>query len=107
MLRNKIFMCSLQVKNLLFCTFALNMYGSDLWCRFLQSSMNRIRVAYNNTYRILFNLPKDVSISSLMVLNNIPTFQSLIRKNMGNFLIRCFNCPNMLLQALVSSNDFY
>ena len=61
MLRSKFSCCYVVVKNCLFRTFGSAMYGIDLWSSYLQSCHNRIRVAYNNAYRILFNLTWKIS----------------------------------------------
>ena len=78
-LRSKFSDCSKNVKNYLFRTFMYSFYGSSIWSSYRQSTFHRLRVSYNNAYRILFNLRRRVSISSTLVQNNIPvcTFQAL------------------------------
>ena len=105
-LRRKFFCCSKAVKNCLFRTFVSCLYGSTVWCMYRKSMLNRLRVGYNNAYRILFNLPRRTSMSTTLVQNNVPTFHALIRKHTVNFMLRCINSCNVWLSALVRSSDF-
>ena len=106
MLRSKFSCCSVVVKNCLFRTFCSAKYGVGLWSSYLQSCHNRIRVAYNNAYRILFNLPRKISISTIMVQNRITSFQSIRRKGTAMFLTRCHLSTNEYIYNTVGSDDF-
>ena len=106
MLRCKFSCCSVVVKNCLFRTFCSAMYGVGLWSSYLHSCHNRIRVAYNNAYRILFNLPRKISISTIMVRNRIPSFQSIRRKGMAMFSTRCHLSINEYIYNTVRCDDF-
>ena len=88
-LRTGFFKYSVNVKNILFRYFSSSIYGINLWCRYSASSINCLRVAYNNAYRILFKLPRRIHINETMVNNGISTFYSLMRKHTANFIIRC------------------
>ena len=57
MLRTRFFKCSVNAKNILFRYFCFSIYGINFSYRYPTSSINRLPVAYNNAYRILFNLP--------------------------------------------------
>ena len=93
--------CSKAVKNCLFRTFVSCLYGSTVWCVCRKSTVNRLRVGYNNAYRILFNFPRRTSMSTMLVQNNVPTFHALIRKHIANFMLRCINSCNVWLSSLV------
>ena len=69
MLRARFSKCSDNVKNILFGYFCSSIYGINLWCRNPASSINRLRVAYGNAYRILFNLPRRIHMNETMVNN--------------------------------------
>ena len=43
----------------------------QLWNNFLSSSLKRIPVAYNNSFRFLHGLPRYLSARKHQVLNNI------------------------------------
>ena len=108
MLRTRFFKCSVNAKNILFRYFCSSIYGINLWCRYPASSINHLRVAYNNAYRILFNLPRRIHINETMVNNGISTFHSLIRKHRptANFIIRCKHSPNAYIQQIFGSACF-
>ena len=106
MLRRKFRFCSNTVKNCLFRTFCFAMYGLNLWCLYLKSCMDRTRVAYNNAYRILFNLPRQISITTVMVRNNISTFEAIRKKSVAIFVTRCYHSSNKYIVALVRCDDF-
>ena len=53
-----IFRCSRVVKNHLFRSYCTSFYSSQLWCKYSKSPMYRLRVAYNDSYRIFHNLPR-------------------------------------------------
>ena len=74
--------CSFDVKNLLFKSYCANFYGSHLWSNYLKSSFHSIRVAYNDCYRILHNLPRYTSAREFQIINDIPTFEALLRKTL-------------------------
>ena len=42
--------------------------------------MNKLRIAYNNSPRILLNIPKNNSASEMFVCLNIPSFGELLKK---------------------------
>ena len=96
--------CSFEVKNLLFKSYRTNFYGSHLWSKYLKSSFHSIRVAYNDCYRMLHNLPinRYTSARELQVINYIPTFEALLRKNLYNFINRCLNSSNFLVTNMMN-----
>jgi len=51
--------CSNPVKNVLYCSFCTPMYAPQLWCNFMKSCMQRLRVAYNCGCRALYNLESE------------------------------------------------
>ena len=105
MLRTRFFKCSVHVKNI-FCYFCSSICGINLWCCYPASSINRLRVAYNNAYRILFSLPRRIHVNETMVNNGISTFYSLMRKHTANFIIRCKHSPNAYIQQIFGSACF-
>ena len=69
-LRSKFHNCSSQVKNALFCSYCMSMYSVHLWCKFKISSLNRVRIAYNNV-RILHNIPGQESTRTRQIQSKI------------------------------------
>ena len=77
--------CSIQVKTRLFKSFCSNLYCCQLWSTFTKRSLTKIRVAYNNCFRRLFNLSRRCSISTMFVVYDVLSFGELLRKNIFNF----------------------
>ena len=69
--------------------------------------MNRLRVAYNDSYRILHNLPRSSSARAHQVQSNILTFDALIRKYIFSFISRCLKSENIFISSLMSSDVWY
>ena len=69
---------SLTSKIVLFKAYCTPMYGCQLWSSSFQYSLNKLKVAYNDGFRLLLNEPR--CASSLFVYHNVPTFDALIRK---------------------------
>ena len=55
--------CSNDIKATLFNAYCSNLYCSQLWCSFKKSSMRRIEVAYNNSFKHLIGLSRYESTS--------------------------------------------
>ena len=89
-LRSKFYNCSNQVKNVLFRSYCMSMYSVHLWCKFKISSLNRVRIAYNNSFRILHNIPRQESARTRQIQSNIKTFDALIRNYLYSFFKRSF-----------------
>ena len=99
--------CSLEVKNYLFKHFCMPFYGSHLWCNYRKYNFSRLRVAYNDSYRILHHIPRCVSASNHQVQSNIDTLDALIRKYIFSFTNRCINSQNIFIMSLMSSDLWY
>ena len=80
--------CSDHVKSKLCWSFCSNMYCSHLWSSFKKSSFNKVRVAYNNCFRMLFKLPRACSASHMFVYNSVLSFGELLRKSVYNFILK-------------------
>ena len=78
-LRSKFHNCSSQIKNVLFRSYCMSIYSVYLWCKFKISTFNRVRIAYYNSFRILHNIPRQVSARTRQIQSNIKTFDALIR----------------------------
>ena len=61
----------LPVKCYLFKTYCLNLCCAPLWYNFTLTAMKKINIAYNNSIRGLFFLPKHNSASEMCVNLNI------------------------------------
>ena len=102
MLLRQFNLCSFDVKLMLFNAFCTNMYCSAMWCDFKVSTMNRIRVAYNNSFRKLICLPRWCSASAMFAFHSVLSFNELQRKIVFNFRQRILQSCNLLIQDVVS-----
>ena len=58
---------------------------------------------YNDSFRILNNLPHYLSARQAQIHDHLPTFDASIQKILymqSNFIHRCFKSKNMLVMAL-------
>ena len=79
------------------CHYSVKMYVSQLWCDFRKAYIQRLLTAYNVGCRAPQNLPWRASVSNHQVQCNIPTFETLLRKNVYLFLQRCRNSDGCAL----------
>ena len=105
-LKTCFYKCSTKIKNVLFRTYCSSMYACQLWNKFLSSSLKRIRVAYNYSFRFLHGLARYVSAREQQVLNNITTFNAILRKMFCSFIYRCYDSNNRSIFSLMTSECF-
>ena len=98
--------CNISVKTQLFKTYCTNFYCGHLWSDFSSKCYNKLRVAYNNVFRALFNFERDVSISSSMLELNINHFSIIMRKQIYNFMCRLESSENLLIYTILTSKYF-
>ena len=96
--------CSEPVKNVVFRTYCMPMYSTHLWCNYLKSSYNKIRVAYNNAFRLLHDIPRYVSTRLCQIYANIPTFDAYIRNCRYGFYRRIELSENLIIIAIANSD---
>ena len=96
--------CSLEVKNYLFKYFCMPFHESHLWCNYRKYNFSRLRVAYNDSYRILHHIPRCVSDRNHQVQSNIDILYALIRKHIFSFINRCMNSENIFIMSTCGIN---
>ena len=106
-LKTRFFKCSIEVKNILFRAHCMCFYASQLWCNYSTSAINRLKVAYNDAYRILHGMPRYHSARESQIYYNIDSFHALQRKITYKFVERCHLSQNLWLKMLMSSDCFY
>ena len=95
--------CSIDVKIVLFNSYCTPLYCSYLWTDYRKTSFSKIRVAFNNAYRRIFGLSNRSSASAMYANYNICNFETILRKNIYNFIQRLENCTNSIIQVLMQS----
>ena len=106
MLNRKFYFCTPAVKRQLFQSYCSSIYLSFLWCKFTKSTLRSITVAYNNSFRILFQLPRFCSASAMFAMNSVLSFDALCRKQIFSFKNRVICSMNQIVTSLVNS-DYY
>jgi hypothetical protein len=98
--------CSVEVKCQLFKSYCSSMYCSNLWKSHSVKSLKRIKVAYNNVFRLLLGVTRNCSVSQLFVSHYVDSFTVLQRKLIHSFSERVLTCENVLVTTIVSSMYF-
>jgi len=99
--------CSPAVKNNLFRAYCMPMYACQLYSKYTQASMKRLRAADNNAYPIMHYTPRNVSVRPHQVIHRVTTFDALLRNNFYRFLQRCASSSNFFIRSLQMSDAFY
>ena len=73
--------CSEKIRLLLFQMYCGTMYCCSLWCRYKKGTYAKLKVAYNNAFRVFMFLPKWCSASEMFVSRRATSFEALIRKS--------------------------
>ena len=99
MLKSRFSAASLHTKCMLFNGYCTPMYGCQLWNIAYHYNYDRLRVAFNDAFRLLLDVPRWTSASSLFVLHRVPTFAAVIRKLTYSLYDCIRNSSNSLLIA--------
>ena len=103
-LKREFYSCKEQVKLLLFKLYCTSLYCSSLWCSFSKTEFSRIRVAYNNSLRILLGLPRWSSASEMFTKCDVLSFECNLRKYRCSLMRRLSESDNVLIKSVTSSN---
>ena len=66
MIINTFKFCTDEVKCNLYKTYISNFYTTQLWCNYTKAVYHKFKMAYNNTFRMFFNLDRLCSVSGEM-----------------------------------------
>ena len=82
-------------------------YASQLWCNYSTSAINRLKVAYNDVYRILLGMPRYHSARASQMYYKIDLVYALQSKITYKFVERSHLSQNLWLKMLMSSDCSY
>jgi len=99
--------CNESVKIKLFKTFCNSFYGCNLWVQYHTQAMRKLRSAYGNIFRKLFNTCDRRNTRTSMVNMCIDPAVVIIRKLAGSFYVRIFGSDNSLVSCVIQSLYFY
>ena len=100
MLARKFYWCSTAVKINLFKTYCTPLYTAPLWVYYKKASFNKLKVAYNDSLRILLRKPRWTSASELFCQSRISSFEALLRNLMYKFICRLNHSQNTIIKAI-------
>ena len=69
----------------------------------VKTALKTLRIAYNNSFKKLLDIPKYNSASEMFVCLNIPSFDELLRKYVYSFRNRLVTSQNCILISISSS----
>ena len=95
--------CSKPVLLELCKSFCTVFYCSYFWTNYKKTTFSKIRVAYNNVYHKILDVPKRGSASTMFESNGIPNFEALIRKSIFSFNYRLQTSCNSLICTIEES----
>ena len=96
--------CSIHVKLILFQCYCMCFYLLQLCFQFNLGTMNRLRVAFNNSLRRILGLPRYCSATEMCVFNRIDSFECRLRKLRVNFYIRLCRSSNYFISNYLKSD---
>ena len=98
--------CNDDAKCMLFKSFCYTLYCSSLWCNFRKSTLQRLKVNYNNIMRRLIGVPTYSSASFLFATLGVRSFYELLRANQYSIKKRVEESSNMLICNINVSDVF-
>ncbi|XP_073949395.1 uncharacterized protein [Choristoneura fumiferana] len=107
MLARRFARCSGDVKVTLFKAYCQSFYTCSLWVSYTQRTLSalRVRVQYNDAYRMLFGLPRHCSASAMFAASGTDGFHAIMRRRCASLLARLRGSPNTIVDALVGRWD--
>ena len=103
MLSRKFGKCSQEVKVRLFKAYCGNSYCGQLWSCVTAQQVQKLKVAYNNAFRIFLGLPWRCSASGMFVENHVYSFGEFTRKEVYNFWSRLISSENLIVYNVVNT----
>ncbi|XP_063366759.1 uncharacterized protein LOC134655240 [Cydia amplana] len=105
MLARRFARCTKEVKITLFKAYCQSFYTCSLWVSYTQSTLNTLRVQYNNAFRILLGLPRFCSASGMFAEHRTDGFHAIMRKRTASLMRRLRGSSNSLLRVVAERLD--
>ena len=103
----KFYMCSVEVKVMLFKTYCTSLYTAHLWTKYSNKALNDFYIAYHNVMKLFIGLPKREHNRPLCVALEIPYGPALMRNYIYKFICRLDRSENSLLLSINNSDCKY
>jgi hypothetical protein len=92
--------CSMNVKVRLFKTYCLCFYGASLWSHCSVTVMCRFKLCYHKCIKFFFGFRKHDSITQILLMLNLPSFDTLLINAERSFVHRLEMSNNCLIAHL-------
>lgn len=96
--------CSQSVKVALFRAYCLCMYDTALWRRYNSTTLGKLRSAYNKCIKIFFGFARRDSLSNMLLLLGLPTFDTVLHNAIFAFSRQSMRCNNRIIKHLHALN---
>ena len=93
-----------EVKLMLFKSYCYCIYGSSLWSKYRATTMNKLRVAYNNIFRKLIGEPPWGRARQNFVNLEVRSFYETTRHTSLSLMRRVLECRNSIVHAVRHSD---
>ena len=103
----KFYMCTTEVKVMLFKSYCTSLYTAHLWTNYSNKALNDFYIAYHNVMKLFLCLPKREHNRPLCVHHEIPYGPALIRNYIYKFICRLEKSENILLHTINNSDCKY
>ena len=100
---NKFKSCRIDCKILMFKTYCYSLYCSALWSTYKLHSYHKVRVAHNDIFRNLLNVPRYHSASTLFAENRTNNLDAIVRNAMYSLIRRLLVSQNTIVRAVCRS----
>ena len=80
----------------------MSFYSSSFWHNYYSFSIRRLRVAYNDAFRMIHGLPRHTRASVQQISFDVLNFDAVIRKSLFNFVKRCRASTYLWINALMN-----
>ena len=95
--------CDINYKILMFKTFFSSVYACRLWCSYKVVTYSKIKVAHNDIFRSLLNVPRGESATTLFAQHHVNNLDVVLRKCYYSLMCRVTSSDNIIVSSLVNS----
>ena len=75
-----------------------------LWWNYKSQSFHKLKVAFNNAFRMMHNLPTYCSASEMFTVNRVADCKAVIRNLVHRFMTRLTISKHLLVRSIMSSD---
>ena len=103
----RFYMCSIEVKVMLFKSYCTSLYTAHLWTNYSNKTLNDFYIAYHNVMKLFIGLRKREHTRPLCVKYDIPYGPALMRNYIYKFMCRLEISQNNILCTINQSDCKY